>query len=275
MRGENKNFMKKRIKHQLRGLGFGEKVNTFIIGAQKCGTTTLHNTLIQHPEIDGPSLYKETHFWNGGPGLKSKADYENLYPFLVRPKTRLLDATPGYIVHKGAIRKIFDYNPNAKFIFLLRNPVKRALSAWIMFHYAFPLGSSWRGKNVHDPRTFQQAIEDELQSNKDQLTKNYLSRGYYAEQIQRELSFIPEENLKISIVEEDFYPRQQLFIDEILQFLNVSSIPLTIPKSNISKSPQTKIETFPLEFTTLLNNHFLEKNRALEVLLHREIRTWK
>ena len=76
-------------------------------------------------------------------------------------------------------------------------------------------------------------------------------------------------------MEEDFYPRQQLFIDEILQFLNVSSIPLTVPHSNESKSPQTKIETFPLEFTTLLKNHFLEKNRALEILLNREIRTWK
>ena len=152
----------------------------------------------------------------------------DLYPFLIRPGFRVLDSTPGYIAHEGTIRKIFDYNPNAKFIFLLRNPVKRALSAWIMFHYAFPLGSSWRGKNVHDPRTFQQAITDELQLKNDRLTKNYLSKGYSEEQIQRELSFIQKENLKISIVQEDFYPRQQLFIDEILQFLNVSSIPLTL-----------------------------------------------
>ena len=267
--------MKNIIKKQLRRLGFGEKVNTFIIGAQKCGTTTLHNTLVQHPEIYGPGPYKETHFWNGGPGSKSKADYENLYPFFVGPGIRLLDSTPGYIMSEGTIRKIFDYNPNAKFILLLRDPVKRALSSWIMFHYRYPKGSSWRGINVHDHRTFQEAIEDELQSNKDQLTKNYLSRGYYAEQIQRELSFIPEENYKISIVEEDFYPKKQLFIDEVLQFLNVSSIPLTLPHSNESKSPQTKIETFPLEFTTLLKNHFLEKNRALEILLNREIRTWK
>ena len=141
-------------------------------------------------------------------------------------------------------------------------------------HYAFPQGSSWRGINVHDPRTFQQAITDELQLKNDRLTKNYLSNGYYEEQIQRELSFIPEENLKISIVEEDFYPRQQLFIDEILQFLNVDSFPLTVTRSNESKSPQIKIETFPLEFTMLLKNHFREKNRALEVLLNREIRTW-
>ena len=67
----------------------------------------------------------------------------------------------------------------------------------------------------------------------------------------------------------------QLFIDEILQFLNVDSFPLTVPHSNESKSPQIKIETFPFEFTTLLKNHFLEKNRALEFLLNREIPTWK
>ena len=130
--------MKKRIKQQLRGLGFGEKVNAFIIGTQKCGATTLHNTLVQHPEIYGP-------------GPKSKADYMDLYPFLIRPGFRVLDSTPGYIAHEGTIRKIFDYNPNAKFIFLPRNPVKRAISAWIMLHYTFPQGSSWRGLNVHDP----------------------------------------------------------------------------------------------------------------------------
>ena len=268
-------FMKKIIKQQLRGLGFGEKVNTFIIGAEKCGTTTLHFTLIQHPEIYGPGAYmKEAHFWNGGPGLKSKAEYENRYPFLVRPKTRLLDSTPSYISSNGTIQKIFDYNPKAKFIFLLRNPVKRALSAWIMYHYAFQSGNSWRGIDVHDPRAFQEAIADELQLSNGGITKNYLSNGYYAEQIERELFFIPEENLKISIVEEDFYPRPQLFIDEILQFLNVDYFPLTATRSNESKSPQIKLETFPLEFTMLLKNHFREKNRALEALLHREIRTW-
>ena len=268
--------MKKIIKQQLRRLGFGEKVNTFIIGAQKCGTNSLHRTLIQHPEIYGPgSTMKETHFWNGGPPFTSKAEYENRYPLLPPPRTRLLDSTPDYISTNGAIQKIFDYNPKAKFILLLRDPIKRALSAWIMFHYAFQKGSSYRGINVHDHRTFQEAIADELQFNNGGLKKNYLSAGYYAEQIERELFFIPEENLKISIVEEDFYPRPQLFIDEILQFLNVDSFPLTVARSNASKSPQTKIETFPLEFTMLLKNHFLEKNKALEILLNREIHTWK
>lgn len=137
-----------------------------------------------------------------------------------------------------------------------------------------PVRNSWRGIDVHDPRAFQEAIADELQLSNGGITKNYLSNGYYAEQIERELFFIPEENLKISIVEEDFYPRPQLFIDEILQFLNVDYFPLTVTRNNESKSPQIKLETFPLEFTMLLKNHFREKNRALEALLHREIRTW-
>jgi hypothetical protein len=276
MRGENKYQMKKIIKQQLRGLGFGEKVNTFIIGAQKCGTTTLHTSLVQHPEIYGPgSTMKETHFWHGGPPFKSKAEYENRYPLLPPPRTRLLDSTPDYISTNGTIKKIFDYNPKAKFILLLRDPVKRALSAWIHYHYAFPKDSSWRGINVHDHRTFQEAIADELQFNNGDLTKNYLSMGYYAEQIERELFFIPEENLKIAIVEEDFYPRPQLFIDEILQSLNVEPFPLNIVKRNVSNQPQIKIEDISPELTTLLKNHFRKKNRSLEILLNREIRTWK
>jgi hypothetical protein len=99
--------------------------------------------------------------------------------------------------------------------------------------------------------------------------------GYYAEQIERELFFIPEENLKIAIVEEDFYPRPQLFIDEILQSLNVEPFPLNIVKRNVSNQPQIKIEDISPELTTLLKNHFRKKNRSLEILLNREIRTWK
>ena len=36
---------------------------TFIIGAQKSGTTALHNLLYSHPEVSLPNI-KETHFFS-------------------------------------------------------------------------------------------------------------------------------------------------------------------------------------------------------------------
>ena len=40
-----------------------EKIFTFIIGAQKSGTTTVHNLLSPHPEISLPKI-KETHYFS-------------------------------------------------------------------------------------------------------------------------------------------------------------------------------------------------------------------
>ena len=38
-------------------------INTFLIGAQKAGTTSLYDWLSQHPEVSAPSAIKDYHFF--------------------------------------------------------------------------------------------------------------------------------------------------------------------------------------------------------------------
>ena len=128
--------MKESIKYIFRRLGFATKVNTFIIGAQKCGTTSLHEALCSHSRCIEAPFKKELHFWSNGPGPNLLAEYESQFPFL-SAKFRLLDSTPNYLFETSVISRIHRYNPNAKFIVLLRNPIKRAFSAWSMYHHAF------------------------------------------------------------------------------------------------------------------------------------------
>lgn len=109
----------------------------YLIGAQKAGTTSLAYLLQQHPRIVLSSP-KETHFFSGrfDRGLdwyRSK--------FVFTEDQILLDASPSYAmanldpsVPKGVrvdvASRIHDLRPDARLIYILRNPVDRAVSAY-------------------------------------------------------------------------------------------------------------------------------------------------
>ncbi|HXV04543.1 MAG TPA: sulfotransferase [Solirubrobacterales bacterium] len=107
----------------------------FIIGAAKAGTTSLHYYLDQHPEIQ-MSAVKEPHFFagpeNGIPfppeRIGDRSEYERLFDarFAVRG-----EASPSYTNfprRRGVPERIRELVPDAKLIYLVRDPVERAVS---------------------------------------------------------------------------------------------------------------------------------------------------
>ncbi|NKJ01501.1 sulfotransferase [Novosphingobium sp. SG707] len=105
------------------------RVGLFIAGGQKCGTTSLHAYLAQHPEIcAGP---KELHFFDDEGVDWARPDYAAYEARFVGPGMRV-DATPIYGFWPGAMERIAAYNPAARLIFLRRDPVERAWSQWCM-----------------------------------------------------------------------------------------------------------------------------------------------
>ncbi|WP_305908383.1 sulfotransferase [Methylomarinum sp. Ch1-1] len=107
----------------------------FIMGFPKCGTTSLYNYLIQHPEVmkaDG----KEQWYFSTFP-IEPIEYYKFRYPFRIDKfihktiKNRQLllgDGTPDYIFREKSIKLIKSTAPNAKIIILVRNPIKRSYS---------------------------------------------------------------------------------------------------------------------------------------------------
>jgi len=94
--------------------------NFLIIGVPRGGTTSLFNYLIQHPLIN-PPLWKEVDFFgtNFNKGIQW---YKSFFP--LRKKGYLTgEASPNYLYHKLAPRRISETIPKAKIIALLRNPV--------------------------------------------------------------------------------------------------------------------------------------------------------
>ena len=107
------------------------KVNLFIVGASKCGTTTLWNMLNHHPDVF-MSYPKEPKFFSSRDFHDRYADYEKLFTN-VRSEKIIGEATPAYsetIILPEIPERIHSYNPNSKIIYIVREPIERLKSVW-------------------------------------------------------------------------------------------------------------------------------------------------
>lgn len=108
------------------------KPNFFIIGAPKCGTTSLASWLADHPNIF-MSPVKEPNFFNTDMTdtrnpAPSLAEYEALFARADRSHEAVGEASTWYLLSKAAVGNILAYAPEARFIVMLRDPVEMAPS---------------------------------------------------------------------------------------------------------------------------------------------------
>ncbi|MEZ7189890.1 sulfotransferase domain-containing protein [Pseudoalteromonas sp. DY56-GL22] len=100
-------------------------VNTFIAGSPKCGTTALYSILNRSKIIFFPE-YKEPHFFaddlGGYKAHDNIGDFHSLYSKLKDEKI-VGDASIFNLYSNSALKNIKNYNPDAKIILMLRNPV--------------------------------------------------------------------------------------------------------------------------------------------------------
>lgn len=105
--------------------------NLFVIGASKCGTTFMHDLLDQHPEIF-MSRIKEPSFFNRIDQDDHLAEYLSLFSdgagFALRG-----ESSPVYcetLAFPSIAEEIHRFSPDAKIIFLVREPFARFKSVW-------------------------------------------------------------------------------------------------------------------------------------------------
>jgi hypothetical protein len=219
--------------------------NFFIIGVVKGGTTSLYNYLLQHPDIyfspiketnffarhniNETNLIKEyaldikidlkKYFTNGMKEvihiahIKSIKDYEFLFSKANSQKI-IGEISNSYSICSKAIPEIKKYNPKAKLLIMLRNPVSRIWSQYIM--------NLSEGKTVE--KNFIKEIETDF--NKENkgwgVSHQYLELGLYYEQILRILKYFPKEQFKILFFE-DYIKNTQNTLKEIFEFLEIDT----------------------------------------------------
>lgn len=102
-----------------------------VIGAMKSGTTSLHHYLSCHPEIVMTTVKEPTFFTAEGNWAKGVDWY--LSQFEGQAKIRG-DASPDYTKfprHAGVPARMHTLMPNAKLVYIVRDPIERLLSHYI------------------------------------------------------------------------------------------------------------------------------------------------
>lgn len=109
------------------------KPNFYIIGAAKCATTTLANLLADHPEaaiVKG----KEPHFFSLGASTQSALEAYLLKYSHCTNECAIGDGSTSYSrirYNPDTIKRIYDFTPEAKIIYLVRHPLERIESAYV------------------------------------------------------------------------------------------------------------------------------------------------
>jgi len=243
-----------------------------IIGAQKCGTTSLYHNLTKHPNV-APCFVKEVHYFDVH-FEKGRAWYQSHFPS--RPYKYAKQAanqpivtgesSPYYLFHPLVPQRVSELLPHVKLIAMLRNPIERAYS-----HYHHEVRKGF------ETLSFQEAIEKEherLLGEHEKLLANdgyssfnhrhfsYLARGIYVDQLANWMKWFPKDQLLIEKAE-DFYRDSRSAMQRIAGFLELKG------QGPIEHSKYNSFSYPPMDaaMRSYLIDFFKPHNQRLSVLL--------
>lgn len=198
-----------------------------VVGAQKAGTTSLYDYLVKHPNVL-PAFEKEIHYFDDGLSGNeknySKDDrwYRAHFPLRSQLTSSRItgEASPYYLFHPDAAKRIKEYVPGCKLLILLRNPSTRAISH---YYHERRLG--------HEQLTLLQALEAEEGRTSAAAASNdyndysmihhtYLARGDYLPQLLRFFDIFGPDNIHLEI-SEDFFTSTRERLSRVHQFLGL------------------------------------------------------
>ena len=243
------------------------KVNTFIVGAPKTGTTSLYYYLNQHTNVCMSSI-KEPNFFSAKEvnSLFYKSQIVNeineYHKLFSQNKKQIIgEASVSYLFFDEVPNRIYKYNPKAKIIILLRNPIERALS-----HYLMDFRLGFCSENFEDiiaqPEIFPQYYQQ------------YLELGNYFLQLKRYINVFNENQLSI-VFYDDLKSDSQKVMKHIFSFLEIEFQDLDysiqnsfLSTSNIFVSELYKFNSlrkivkslFPEPFLSLVKSIFFSNN---------------
>lgn len=212
------------------------KLNLFLVGAPKCGTTAMDSYLAAHPDIC-MSARKELHFFgsdlHSASFTKEPKTYHDNFSHYDGEKV-LGESSVWYLYSRNAAREIAEYSPEARILIMLRNPVDMIYSNYYQMLY---------NGNEH-VKPFSKALRlEEERKNGNYIYPGthfinslfYLDTAAYYQQVKRYLETFSRSSVKIILFEE-FMGNTDAVFREVLDFVEVdSAISLELPVVNANK----------------------------------------
>ena len=205
-----------------KGKALAQRPNFFVVGAPKCGTTALYEYLRPHPNIFMPDV-KEPHFFAKDfgtyPRIKTMEEYREIFAHSADQHLRVGEASVYYLRSSVAISNIRDFNPAAKLIAMLRNPVDMIHSFHSQLLYVgeenvSEFETAWR---LQERRSRGLDLPPGIRS---PLLVQYAEMGRFGTQTERLLSLFPPSQVKM-ILYDDFAVSAKKVYDEVIDFLEV------------------------------------------------------
>ncbi len=248
-----------------------------IVGAQRCGTTSLFHVLAQHPAVFSPVLNrKELHYFDNEYS-RGLGWYQSQFPIGAWARVTARNAgvtpvafegSPYYMFHPLAPARIHRDLPGVRLLVLVRDPVERAYS-----QHAHQVGLGL------ETESFERALEleeDRIAGETERLINEpsynsrkhwlyaYRARGHYADQLQRMESLFGRDRIHV-VDSGDFFTDPGPAYDRVLGFLNLPAhSPAFTPQNARPRSPM------PETLRASLDEHFRPHDERLAAWLGHE-----
>jgi hypothetical protein len=177
--------------------------NLLIIGAAKCGTSSLHEYLALHPEIS-MSAAKELQFFDRRDWRERIDWYRNQFPEHLPVRG---ESSPSYSMHPflpAVAENVRELIPDAKLIYLLGDPVERAIR-----HYVEYVALSLEDRPI-----------DVALSDSGDPANPYLCTSRYAYQLDRFRECFGSERILV-LDQVDLLERREAVLREVFRFLEI------------------------------------------------------
>lgn len=228
------------------------KIDFIGVGAEKSGTTWLADMLRQHAQIFIPEQ-KELHYFNRSYNEKPTIDNMNFdqplswyLDFFAEAKQNQIagELTPAYLWDEEAPKRIKQEFPEAKLIFILREPVSRAFSQFTYYQQRAAIDAKL---------DFITAIEKH---------PYLLERSKYGEQLQRYFQLFDRSQMLIMFFE-DIKRDNAAFLKQVELFLGVDEF---IPENINDRSNVTGVAKYPFVNKILFQTRFFLRKYKLDFI---------
>ncbi len=218
-----------------------QKPDFFIVGAPKCGTTSLYRYLERHPDVFLPQE-KELNYFSSDlfpAGYISESQYCSLFKD-AHAEQLIGEASVWYLFSEIAASKIYEFSPEAKIIVMLRNPVEMLYSLHSQHYF----------QGMEDVKDFKSALEMELlrkcSKNTTTVAANpkllaYRDIASYSVQVERYISVFGQGNVHV-ILYDDFKIDPLGVYRRVLAFLGLNQgVEPNLHIYNANKQPRSML----------------------------------
>jgi hypothetical protein len=198
------------------------KPTFFIVGAPKCGTTAMAQYLAEHPNVYISPIKEPHYFAEDLPKYRvasTLAEYEALFSDASAQHLHAGEGSVFYLVSEVAIRKIMIFDPSARLIVMLRNPVEMVHSLHAQLLYSrdesvSDFDAAWR---MIAQRRDGRRVPAQCRAPK---LLEYDSVGRYGAQLERLLASCPREQVLV-LLYEDFCRDPAAAYRAVIDFLGL------------------------------------------------------